>query len=100
MGLKVDSLLCDYIRMVTTSYRLLLFILAFSPLAFGTSEHWSLMTVELIAGLSLCFCLIGLRLSGEKFYRVPGLFPLSALLLLILLQVVPIPVELLNLSPR
>jgi hypothetical protein len=86
--------------MITTSYRLLLFILAFSPLAFGTSEHWSLMTVELIAGLSLCFCLTGLRLSGEKFYKVPGLFPLSALLLLIVLQVVPVPPELLKvLSP-
>ncbi len=82
--------------MVTISYTLLLFLLAFSPLAFGTTEHWSLMTVELVAGVALCFCLIGLRLSGEKFYKVPGLFPLSVFLLLMLLQVIPIPVELLK----
>ncbi len=82
--------------MVTFSYRLLLFVLAFSPLAFGTSEHWSLMIVELIATAALCFGLIGLRLSGEQFYKVPGLFPLSLLLLFILLQAVPIPAALLK----
>ncbi len=93
-GPKVDS------RMVSTSFWLLLFLLAFSPLAFGTSEHWSIMTVELVVCGSLFLCLMGLRLSGKVFYRVPGLVPLFSLLLVMVLQAVPIPAELLKiLSP-
>jgi len=83
--------------MVTISYTLLLFLLAFSPLAFGTSEHWSLMTVELVAGTALCCCLLGLRFSGQRFYSVPGLLPLSLFLLLMVLQVIPMPVDILKL---
>ena len=82
--------------MATISLRLLLFLLALAPLAFGTTEHWSLTSVELIVAVALVVCVIGLQVSGEPFYHVPGLFPLFAILLLILIQIVPVPVWLLK----
>jgi len=82
--------------MTTLSFRIFLFTLAFVPLAFGTVEHWSLMSAELLAVASLCLCLLGLRLSGHEFYKVPGMLSLLFLLVLILLQLLPLPPALLK----
>lgn len=82
-------------------FGLLLFTLAFAPLAFGTVELWSLLTVQLVVGAALVLCLAGLLRSGEPFLRVPGLLPLLLLLGFMLVQLVPLPVWLLQLvSPQ
>ena len=86
--------------MINLSFRLFILTLAFAPLAFGSVEHWSLMTVEVLAAFILCLVMIGLLYRKDPVYKVPGIFPLFLLLLYILLQLLPIPVELLKiLSP-
>lgn len=75
----------------TISFRLFLFILAFAPLAFGTSEHWSMMTVQIVTVISFFFCLGGLTTSSDPLYRIPGLTPLFLLLGFIGLQFIPLP---------
>ncbi len=82
--------------MTTASFRLFLFILVFAPLAFGTVEHWSLMTVEILTIVSFLVCLVGLRLAGASFYQVPGLLPLVLLLGVAAVQLVPMPPGLLE----
>ena len=82
--------------MINLSFRLFILTLVFAPLAFGSVEHWSLMTVELLASLSLCLVMLGLVYRKDPVYRVPGILPLFLLLLYILLQLLPIPVELLK----
>ena len=77
--------------MTNASFRLFLFILAFAPLAFGTVEHWSMMTVQVLTGLSLLLCLVGLKREGEPFLKVPGLLPLCLLVGLMAGQLVPLP---------
>ena len=77
--------------MTNVSFRIFLFILAFAPLAFGTVEHWSLMTVEILTVVALLFCIGGLKISSESLYRIPGLFPLILLLGLMMFQLVPLP---------
>ena len=77
--------------MSTISFRLFLFILAFAPLAFGTSEHWSMMTVQLMTVISFLFCLVGLKKSSDPLYKVPGLTPLLLLLGFMGLQLIPLP---------
>ena len=87
--------------MPTFSYRVFLFILIFAPLAFGSVEHWSMMTVEIGTAFGLLLCLFGLRLSGEPVLKVPGLLPLLLLLLLMLSQLAPLPPFLIKLiSPH
>lgn len=90
---------------VVTSGRLafgfLLFVIAFSPLAFGTVEYWSKAVAQLGVAVGLIFCLFGLWRSGQPLLRVPGLLPLLLLLGLLLLQLVPLPVGVLQvISPQ
>ncbi|TAN40912.1 MAG: hypothetical protein EPN25_06160 [Nitrospirae bacterium] len=77
-------------------YIIFLFLLVFSPLAFGTVEAWSLLIMEGLALLGLLLCLRQARLAGT-FWRVPGLLPLLLLCLYHLLQVMPLPAGLLGL---
>ncbi len=73
------------------SYTLFIFLLIFSPLAFGTVEQWSLTIME---GCSLwaLFLLCGERREDlQPFYRVPGIVPLLVLWAYCLLQLVPFP---------
>src|SRR5210317_1031601 len=77
--------------MTNSSFKLFLFILAFAPLAFGTVEHWSMTTVQVLTGLSLLLCLVGLKWEGEPLLKVPGLLPLCLLVGLMAGQLVPLP---------
>lgn len=80
---------------------LLLFLLTFAPLAFGTVEHWSKTIAQLTVAVALVWCVVDLHRAGEPLLRVPGLLPLLLLLGLLVVQVVPLPVPLLQLlSPR
>ena len=64
-------------------------VLIFSPLAFGTVEAWSYAVMEVMIGFSaLLLCLS----DGYKtVYRPPGLIPLLAIALFLLLQIIPLP---------
>lgn len=70
-------------------YRIFLFLLIFSPLAFGTVERWSLAIVETFSILALF--LLFLRNKKEPFYHVPGIIPLILFLTYIFLQLIPLP---------
>lgn len=73
------------------SYNLFLFLLIFSPLAFGTVAPWS---QTIMVGLSLCALVLLLlehRKNGTPLYRVPGLIPLLCLWSYIGMQLIPLP---------
>ena len=70
---------------------MVLVALIFAPLAFGTVEHWSIVTLEILIGVAAL-----VHFSSSWFFRrealkVPGLYPLLLLLLFMALQVVPLP---------
>ncbi|HWR90236.1 MAG TPA: O-antigen ligase family protein [Dissulfurispiraceae bacterium] len=73
-------------------FPIFVFLLVFSPLAFGTVEPWSWAVVKSLAFLAFVLLLIRKRKDEEPFlYEVPGLVPLSLFLGYILLQLVPMP---------
>jgi O-antigen ligase len=77
--------------MAKSAQLILISALIFSPLAFGTVEHWSLWAVELLAAAAA-----GLYFCDAWFFRrsnlqVPGLAPLLLLLALMVLQIIPLP---------
>jgi len=71
-----------------------IFILIFSPLAFGTVEPWSLTIMETSCFLAFfIFLLRNIRDKKSFLYEIPGIIPLTFLLAFILLQLVPLPAE-------
>ena len=87
--------------MAKIPFGLFIFLLIFSPLAFGTVEPWSYTVMET---LTILACLVFLINTGKEkegvFYEVPGLAPLLLLVFYGLLQLVPLPQEIVkNLSP-
>ncbi|MCI5140322.1 MAG: lipid A core--O-antigen ligase, partial [Candidatus Electrothrix sp. ATG1] len=75
------------------SFFLFLLTLFFAPLAFGTTETWSMVMVELLVALT---CLLFFSPFCNKTitcYRVPGLLPLLLLLGWMLVQTLPLPVS-------
>ena len=77
-----------------------LFLLIFTPLAFGTVELWSLAIME-----AFCFAAALFHFCNSKnlktFYEVPGIIPLCLLLCYMLIQIVPLPAALVGiLSPK
>jgi O-antigen ligase/tetratricopeptide (TPR) repeat protein len=82
---------------------LLIFLaaLVFSPLAFGTVEHWSTTILELLVGVAACAHFTAVWFFRRENFKVPGIAPLLLLLCLMLLQIVPLPPALLKiLSPH
>lgn len=84
-----------------TIFRLFLFLLIFSPLAFGTVEPWSLTVMETISFLTLLLYVVQISRNKEVLYKVPGLIPLLLFLGYMLFQLIPIPPQVLAvLSPH
>jgi hypothetical protein len=78
--------------MTGTSYRLLIFLLIFSPLAFGTVEEWSLAVLEITAVLAFCILLSNqIRNKKALFHDIPGFTPLMLFLAYIAFQLIPLP---------
>ncbi len=76
------------------------FLLFFSPLAFGTVETWSLLIMETLSIFALIYYLAVEKRAGP-FYHVPGILPLLCIGLYHLLQIVPLPAGLVALiSPE
>ncbi|HFQ81099.1 MAG TPA: tetratricopeptide repeat protein [Desulfobacterales bacterium] len=87
--------------MITVSYYLLLFLLIFSPLAFGTVDTLPLMLTQAASfgGLFL-YSLAHLLPGRKKICRPPGLIPLCLVLGFLLFQAIPLPMGILKiLSP-
>jgi len=87
--------------MITTSYYLLVFLLIFSPLAFGTVDVLPQMLTQAASFGGLFLYYLACLLPGrKKIYRPPGLIPLCLVLGFLLLQIVPLPMGIIQiLSP-
>ena len=86
--------------MQKSSERIVIFLLIFSPLAFGTVEPWSLLIMEGGAFLGLFLYLVSAYKNDQKLYEIPGLLPLLCFLGYILFQLIPLPAFLVRiLSP-
>ena len=72
---------------------LLIFSLIFSVLAFGMRATWSRFVVETLLYLAMGGFLIQAWKGEKKLYSVPGLIPLGLILLLMLLQIIPLPMD-------
>ncbi|MCW5212741.1 O-antigen ligase family protein [Desulfobulbus sp. TB] len=87
------------------AFFLFLFTLFFAPLAFGTTETWSILTVELLIALTGLFLFVFQSFSHKRqacypYYQTPGMLPLLLLLAWMFLQVIPLPIFLVRtLSP-
>ena len=51
------------------SYRLYIFLLIFTPLAFGTVEAWSLTVMEVTAVAAFLLLLIDIRKNRVSYYQ-------------------------------
>ncbi|CAK8718117.1 O-antigen ligase [Candidatus Electrothrix laxa] len=78
------------------AFFLFLLTLFFAPLAFGTTETWSMITVELLIALTGIFY-FSPHPRGKSvcyypaYYRVPGFLPLLLLIAWIFFQTLPLP---------
>jgi O-antigen ligase/tetratricopeptide (TPR) repeat protein len=82
-------------------YGIFLFVLIFSPLAFGTVEQWSMTVMEAMSFLALLLLLLGNIRSKGDLYEIPGIVPLVLFLAYVLMQLVPLPAGVVGfLSPK
>ncbi|MBI5640004.1 MAG: O-antigen ligase family protein [Nitrospirae bacterium] len=72
-------------------FYLFIFLLIFSPLAFGTVEAWSLAVMETLSIFGLFLSLRSGRGRETGIYEVPGIVPLLCLWVYCLFQVLPLP---------
>jgi O-antigen ligase/Tfp pilus assembly protein PilF len=73
-------------------FGIFVFILIFSPLAFGTVEPWSLTIMETFSIFAICLIFLRNLQHRDLFtYEIPGLTPLMFFLAYLLLQLLPLP---------
>lgn len=86
--------------MATISFAIFVFLLIFTPLAFGTVELWAIATMEFLAPLSLLAYVLS-RDSKDHWYRVPGFWPFVFFLCYMGVQLLPLPFDFIRLlSPK
>ncbi|MGB5686240.1 MAG: O-antigen ligase family protein [Candidatus Electrothrix sp.] len=73
------------------AFFLFLLTLFFAPLAFGTTEMWSMITVELLIALTGILYFRPSFWEGSSCYRTPGFLPLLLLLAWMFFQTLPLP---------
>lgn len=76
------------------SHGLFLFLLIFSPLAFGTVENWSRAVLEAGAALSFLLLTAHVFLQRKTAMEIPGIAPLLLLTAFMALQLLPLPGQL------
>jgi len=85
---------------VKLTKRLFYFLIIFTPLAFGTVEFWSLAVMEILSMTALFAFMISSMKNKEEIHAVPGIIPLLLFLLFILIQIIPLPAQVIKfLSP-
>ena len=80
--------------MQRVSYVLFIFVLVFSPLAFGTVETWSWTVVQLTTALSFLLLGISSLITKKSGLKIPGMLPLLLLLGYMSFQLLPLPINL------
>lgn len=83
MRLSIDKL----------TYRIFIFLLIFSPLAYGTVSTWSLTIMEALSIGGVILLFISLRLNDREIYKAPGTLLIMLFPVYILLQLIPLPAE-------
>ena len=78
------------------SKKLFFFVIIFSPLAFGTVEPWSYAVMEISVCSALFLYYIFIYKTNSELYKVPGIIPLSLFLLYILIQIIPLPPQIIK----
>lgn len=78
-----------------------IFILIFSPLAFGTVEQWSLTIMEVLSIGALLGLIVTALRKKSPLYEVPGILPLTLFGIYYVIQLIPLPAEVVKLvSPE
>lgn len=83
--------------MLRVSQIIFIFLLLFSPLAFGTVETWSLTVLETGAACSFLLLAGWYLANRQPGLKIPGMIPLFLLLGLMLVQLIPLPASLVKL---
>ncbi len=78
-------------------FKIFLFLLVFTPLAFGTVEPWSYTVMEILTFLALSIFATRVARNKETILTVPGITPLLLFLVFILFQITPLPPALVKL---
>ncbi|MCP4020825.1 MAG: O-antigen ligase family protein, partial [Desulfobacteraceae bacterium] len=77
-----------------------IFLIIFTPLAFGTVEPWSYAIMEILTAFALLLFFLSVIRKDDELYKVPGIIPLILLLSYVLFQLIPLPPEVVKfLSP-
>lgn len=74
------------------AFAVFLIVLFFAPLAFGTTEVWSTVIAQLLAGVAVLLWFRPWPGRKAQFYRSPGLLPFLLFLVWSYVQLVPLPV--------
>ena len=83
------------------SFTLFIITLFFAPLAFGSTEYWSVATVELLVAITGLVFFFPFPKKEFTFYKPAGFLPLLLLTGWMLLQCIPLPAPLVRLiSPH
>jgi len=80
--------------MKNISFIVFIITLCFAPLAFGTVEPWSYTVVQTLICCSVVLYILSQQIQKNDLLKVPGFLPITLLLLLMLLQLIPLPVVL------
>ncbi len=72
-------------------YGIFIFTLFFAPLAFGTVEQWSLVTLEITTATACAIFFFTVWFYKQQTVRVVGLLPLVLLPALMVVQIIPLP---------
>jgi len=78
------------------SKKFFFFVIIFSPLAFGTVEPWSYAVMEISAASGFLLYFIHIYKTDALLYKVPGLLPLLLFLAYILIQIIPLPAQIIR----
>ncbi|BCS95600.1 hypothetical protein DSLASN_12320 [Desulfoluna limicola] len=78
-------------KMHKLPFKFLIFTLIFAVLAFGMRATWSRFVVETLLYLALGGFLVQAWKGEKTLYSLPGLIPLGLVLLLMILQIIPLP---------
>ena len=78
-------------RMETSSFLLFLITLCFAPLAFGTSESWSILVMEILVSCSGLLFICSRTKNAQGIFKTPALLPVLLLIFFLLLQCLPLP---------
>ena len=79
------------------TYRIFIFLLIFSPLAFATVSTWSLTLMEAVSIGAALLLFISLGINNQTVYKAPGTVLVLLFPAYILVQLIPLPMGMVKL---